>query len=168
MRVPDPGCAVRDRGFTLQEMIAALLVLGVVSAIALSRMDNAPVLVSTQAEQLASDIRYAQTLAMTKAQRYIVSFPSATSYRFLDSTGNPVAHPLTGSSAAIVLASGITLQASVPGGNALGFDGRGVPYSVTAPATFNGTLASQATITLSKEESSRTSTVAPQTGKVTP
>lgn len=148
----------------------ALAVVAIVSAIALSRAGNNPVLVSTQAEQLAADIRYVQTLAMTQGERHIISFPSATSYRFHDSAGNPVVHPLSGSNAAIVLGAGVALalQPTTPAGNALGFDGRGVPYSVTTPATFNGALTAQATITLTKGAETRPATVTHQTGKVTP
>jgi len=151
-------------------MIIVLVIVGIISAIALPRMGNEPVLVATQAEQLAGDIRYVQTLAMTQGQRYIISFPSATSYRFLDSAGNPVVHPVNGSNAAITLGSGVTLalQTTFPTGNALGFDGRGVPYSVTTPATFNGMLTAQATITLSKDAASRSITITHETGRVTP
>jgi len=107
---------------------------------------------------------------MTQGQRYIISFPSATSYRFLDSTGNPVVHPAYGSNAAIALGAGATLAlaATTPAGNALGFDGRGAPHSVTTPATFNGALTAQANITLSKGGANQSVTVTPETGKVTP
>src|SRR6267378_6842839 len=69
----------RERGFTLRELMIVMVIVGIISAIALTRTGNDPVMVSTQAEQLAGDIRYVQTLAMTKGQRYIISFPSATS-----------------------------------------------------------------------------------------
>lgn len=161
--------ATQERGFTLTEIVVTLLVIGIVAAIALPRMGNDPILVSTQADQLAGDIRYVQTLAMTKGERYIISFPSATSYRILDSAGSPVVHPSNGSNAAVTLASGITLAlASTPAGNALGFDGLGAPYSVTTPATFNGPLTAQATITLTRDAATRQVTITPQTGKTTP
>ena len=161
----------RSAGFTLTELIVMMLVIAIISAIALPRMGNAPVLVSTQAEQLAGDMRYVQTLAMTQGQRYIISFPSATSYRFLDVTGNPVVHPVTGSNAAITLGANVTLALQTPiapPGNALGFDGLGVPYSVSMPAaTFNGALTQPATIKLTKDTETRSVTVTQETGRVT-
>ena len=159
-----------DGGFTLVELIVMLLVIAVIAVIAAPKMSSEQVSVATEAEQLAGDIRYVQTLAMTQGQRYVISFPSATSYRFLDSAGNPVVHPANGSNAAITLGAGSTLglAATTPAGNALGFDGLGAPYSVTTPATFNGALTAQATITLSKGGANQSVTVTPETGKVTP
>jgi len=47
-------------GFTLQEIIIVLVIVGIISAIALPRMGNDPVMLSTQVDQLAGDIRYVQ------------------------------------------------------------------------------------------------------------
>src|SRR3979409_407744 len=93
-----------ERGFTLRELLIVIVLVGIISAIALTRTGNDPVMLSTQVDQLAGDIRYVQALAMTQGQRYIISFPSATPYRFLDSTGNFVVHPVNGSNAPITLA----------------------------------------------------------------
>src|SRR5712691_1990323 len=145
--------SARERGFTLRELIIVMVIVGIISAIALTRTGNDPVMLATQVDQLAGDIRYVQALAMTQGQRYIISFPSGTSYRFLDSAGNPVVHPVSGSNAAITLGANVTLalQTPTPIGNALGFDGLGVPYSVTTPATLNGALTQPATINLTKD-----------------
>ena len=147
-----------------------MVVIAIISAIALPRMGNAPILLSTQAEQLAGDIRYVQTLAMTQGQKYIISFPSATSYRFLDSAGNPVVHPVSGSNAAITLGANVTLALQTPiapPGNALGFDGLGVPYSFSMPAATFGALTQPATIKLTKDTENRSVAVTQETGRVT-
>ena len=62
--------AIRGRGFTLRELMIVMVIVGIISAIALPRTINDPVMLSTQASQLAGDIRYVQTLAMTQGQRY--------------------------------------------------------------------------------------------------
>lgn len=54
----------------LRELIVVLVIVGIISAVALPRTINDPVMLSTQASQLAGDIRYVQTLAMTQGQRY--------------------------------------------------------------------------------------------------
>jgi len=165
------GHAKAAGGFTLTEMVMVTVVVAIIAAIALPRMGNDPILVSTQAEQLAGDIRYVQTLAMTQGQKYLISFPSNTSYEFRDSSGAVVRHPLDGS-LAITLGGGVTLALAPlapSSGNAIGFNGLGVPYSVTAPSTFNGPLTGQAILTLTKDGASQQQiTVAIETGKVTP
>jgi hypothetical protein len=62
----------------------------------------------------------------------------------------------------------LALAATAPVGNALGFDGRGIPYSVTTPGTFNGALTAVATVALTKGTATQSVTVTHQTGRVTP
>jgi prepilin-type N-terminal cleavage/methylation domain-containing protein len=86
-------------GFTLTELVMVLAVVGIISAIAVSRMSNDPLVLATQAEQLASDIRYVQSLAMTQAAlapaqaRYRINFVSASTYTFTMADGTAVPHP---------------------------------------------------------------------------
>lgn len=158
-----------SRGFTLAELLMVLVVIGVIAVLAKPRASTDPIGVSAQADQLAGDIRYAQALAMTKGQRYIISFDTPTSYQLRDSTGAGVAHPLSGATGPVALASGVTLAAALtPAGNAIAFDGLGVPYSYTAPAVLNGALTAQATLTLTQNAAARQVTVAPQTGMTAP
>jgi prepilin-type N-terminal cleavage/methylation domain-containing protein len=158
-------------GFTLTELIMVLAVVAVISAIAVSRMSNDPLLVATQAEQLATDIRYVQSLAMTQAattpaqSRYRINFVSASTYTFTMADGTAVPHPVSGSTAATALGSGVTMTLPPAGlaNSLVGFDGRGIPYTDAAVAT---ALGATATITLTKNAATRTVTVAPQTGLV--
>jgi len=159
--------AIRGRGFTLRELIIVLVIVGIISAIALTRTGNDPVMLSTQVNQLAGDIRYVQALAMTQGQRYRINL-TATGYTFTraDAGGTAVPHPATGSAAQINWNSGVALGAliNLPG-NLVAFDGRGAPYSNNVATTV---LASTASITLSKGGANATVTIQPFTGKVTP
>jgi prepilin-type N-terminal cleavage/methylation domain-containing protein len=162
-----PGAALQ-RGFTLQEMLIVIVLVGIISAIALPRMGNDPVLLSTQVDQLAGDIRYVQALAMTQAQRYRINL-TATGYTFTlaDAGGTAVIHPLTGSAAPINWNSGtaIALPPTNLPNNLVAFDGRGVPYTDNLATT---ALAATATIVLSRGPANQQITISPETGKVTP
>ncbi len=171
MSVTCSGPAIFARGFTLTELIVAMVVVAVIAAIAAPRMSNDPLVVATQAEQLAADIRYVQSLAMTQATtvpsqaRYRINFVSASTYTFTKADGTAVPHPLTGSTAAIGLSSGVTMTTNL-GGSLIGFDGQGIPYTDAAVSVPLG-VGATAIITLTKNPATpRTVTVAPQTGLV--
>ena len=156
-----------QRGFTLRELLIVMVLVGIISAIALPRMGNDPVLASTQTDQLAGDIRYVQALAMTQGKRYRINF-TVTGYTFTqaDAGGTPVPHPVTGSTAPIAWNSGITvtLPPTLPS-NLVAFDGLGIPYTDNLATTAR---AAAATIVLSRGGSNQQITITPQTGKVTP
>ena len=159
---------ISNGGFTLVELIVLLLVIAVIAVLAAPKMSNDPVSVATEAEQLAGDIRYVQTLAMTQAQRYRINL-TATGYTFTlaDAGGTAVIHPLTGSTAPINWNAGTAIALPPTGlpNNLVAFDGRGVPYT-DAPATT--ALAATATIVLSRSTASQQISISPETGKVTP
>jgi hypothetical protein len=111
------------------------------------------------AEQLAGDIRYTQSLAMTSGQRNRININlAAASYQITTSAGVPVAHPATGSTAAISLG-----DVSLGGYSGyIAFDGKGIPYT-----DVSGTLlGTPAIITLSSGGNTRQVVVSPQTGRV--
>jgi MSHA pilin protein MshC len=160
-----------DLGFTLVELIVVLLLVGILAFIVLPRSSENTIQLSSQAEQVAADIRYAQTLSMTRGAalgpqgRYCIFF-TATGYQYRNN-GNSYAtpctvavnHPATGSSAAIVL-TGTAVSTANLTGNYLEFDTKGQPASLAAPA-------SNATITLTATGGPRTVVVSPVTGKAT-
>ncbi len=149
------------KGFTLIELVMVMVVLGVLAALASMRMPGDGINVGAQAEQLASDIRYTQSLAMSRGQRFRVNV-SANSYQITDMSGVAQVHPGTGQTAAVTLGSMVLSGYNPPLTNSyLAFDSLGVPY--TDPTT---ALAALVTMTLTSGGEAITVRVAPQTGRV--
>lgn len=151
-------------GFTLVEIVVAILLIGLLAYSVIPRYQNRGVFdVNAQAEQLASDIRYTQSLAMTSGQRNRINL-AAASYQITTSAGAPLAHPATGSTAAISLIN-VTLTLSGLPNSYIAFDGKGIPYTDIVTGTLLG--GAGATITLnSPGATSRQIVVSPQTGRV--
>ncbi len=148
------------KGFTLVELVTVLVVVSILSLMFVTQWRGLSVNLAAQADQLVSDIRYIQSLSMTRGQRYRINF-SAAGYSFSNAAGTvPVPHPATAANN-VSLASGITLT----GTHAfLVFSGNGAPYVDSAlPGT---ALAADAVITLSAEGENRTVRISPQTGRV--
>ena len=153
-----------EGGFTLAELVAIILLVGILAFTAIPRFAGPSLRVDAQAEQLASDIRYTQTLAMTRGDRFRINL-SATGYQITSSTGaNTVVHPGTGSTNAVAL-NGVTLSGWNPPltNNYVAFDGRGAPYALVTSSTG---LVANATITLSGGGSQRDLVISPETGRV--
>lgn len=151
------------KGFTLIELIMVMVVVAVLAAVASMRMPGDGINVSAQAEQLASDIRYTQSLAMSRGQRFRINF-TAGSYQITDNAGTPQPqqHPSTGLLAAIPLTPAVLSGYNPPYTlDYLAFDSLGVPY--TAPATAQAALA---ILTLTSGGEAITVRIAPQTGRV--
>ena len=159
-----------NRGLTLVELVVVLMLLGILAFIVVPRLSQNTIELSGQAEQVASDTRYAQTLSMTRGAalgsqgRYCIFF-TATGYQFRhngNSYATPcttaVIHPATGSSAAIVLSGGTALSTANLTGSYCEFDTKGQPTSFIAPA-------GDATITLTATGGPRTVVISPVTGK---
>ena len=146
------------QGFTLIELIMVMVVLGVVAAVATMRMSGTGLNVSAQAEQLASDIRYTQSLAMGRGQRFRINFTAGT-YQITDMSSVAQVHPGTGLTAAVSLGSTVLSGYSPP--NYLAFDSLGVPF--TDPTT---ALAAPMVLTLTGGGEAYTLRVVPQTGRV--
>lgn len=152
----------RSRGFSLFEMVAVLLLAGILAVVAV------PQLVSTRSltlpslkAQLVASIRHAQSLSMSRGQRYRINF-TGSSYQITDMGGAPIVQPNTASTAPIVVSPAVLGGYNPPlTGNYVAFDGRGAPY-VSATAA----LGSVATITITSGTDSASIAIAPETGRV--
>jgi len=158
-----------NRGITLVELVVVLLLVAILAFAVSPRFSENTLELSSQAEQVATDIRYAQTLSITRGAalgsqgRYCIFF-TATGYQYRNNANSyatpctvAVAHPATGSSTAIVLAGTAVSTANLTG-NYLEFDTKGQPTSLAAPL-------SDATITLTATGGPRTVVVSPVTGR---
>lgn len=153
-----------EKGFTLVELVMVILLLGILSAGTYFIWPRDNINLGAEAANLASHIRYAQILSMTKGQRYRFVKTSSTTYQIANSAGT-----------AIQLPSGqttVTLQAGIAFGtltqlpnDLIAFDGKGIPYIDTgSPGT---ALASTATIPLTASGSTTlTIQIDPETGRV--
>ena len=148
------------QGFTLFEFILVLILTAILSAVVIEKWPGSSINITAQADRLISDIRYVQSLSMTRGQRYRINF-TATSYSITDAAGTtPVPHPMNNATS-VALNSDITLTTTH---GFLVFDGNGAPYTT---ATLPGTaLASDAVITLTTNGATRTIRISPQTGRV--
>lgn len=153
-----------EDGFTLVELVAAVLLVGILAFSVVPRYQNrGAISASAMSEQLANDIRYTQSLAMTSGQRNRINL-AAAAYQITTSAGVPVVHPATGSPAAISL-SNVSLSGYNPPltNNYIAFDGKGIPYTDVVAGT---PLSANATVTLNSSGSTRQIVVSPQTGRV--
>jgi len=169
------------RGFTLLEVLAVLVILGILSAIAVSRSVNYNTEVYTGADALKAHLRYAQTMAMnsspTTAGAPVVWGMSGTANSYWLFEGNDPSNAVTYirlpeeedfihpdrtidlTRKKIKLASGFTIF----------FDQRGIPYSAYTSATANTPLAAVLTINVQPLNAAAPSvaiTLTPLTGYV--
>jgi len=158
--VTSPAPPVAKRGFTLVELIVMITLISILAFAALGRMANLTVNLGAQADQLAADIRYVQSLSQTSALRHCVAF-TATDYRV--SSGNTCIGAVVMPDAAnpVPLAAGITHAPITTA--LLVFNTLGQPFTDAAATT---PLAAEAVITLNGAGESRSVRVTPQTGRV--
>ena len=157
--------ALHPRGFTLIELTVVLIVAGILIVTFMPRLPTTEsTTIKSRADQLASDIRYVQTLSMTRGGRYCL-VATATSYelRSTDASSNCLAtqepHP-AGLTQPIVLCTSNCLSFTNFSGT-VEFDGLGMPYS--APTT---SISSTAVITFTDGGASKTISISPTTGRV--
>jgi prepilin-type N-terminal cleavage/methylation domain-containing protein len=148
-------------GFTLIEIVIVISILTILAATVASRWVGTVINTRAQADLLASDIRYAQSLSMSRYERYRFSISTGSrSYQILNEAGTAVFLP--SGNTAMTLGTGISF--GTVSNSLLVFGSDGTPYTDTA---FPGTkLASDATIQLTSTGNVVTVSVSPDTGRV--
>ena len=152
-------------GFSLIELVIVILITSILGVFTMPLWTDSSINVGAQADQLAADILYTQSLALTSGQRYYLIRTSGTAYQIRNSAGTPIPYPGT-TKTTITLNTGISFGTLVNlPNNLVAFDGKGIPYTTsTTPGT---ALASIAQIPLTATGSTtKTVRISPRTGMV--
>lgn len=154
-----------QRGFTLLELVVVLVLAAIIAVLAFPKSGSDTMLLVGQAEQVASDIRYVQSLAMTQGQKHWILFNPSSSpvtYQFVNS-GGVVPNPIT-NTAPVSFPNYVSAALSANlSNNLIAFDGLGVPYSDTTGAS---PLTAQASVSLAAAGTTKIVTIEAQTGRV--
>ena len=138
-------------GFTLLEVVAVLILLGIVAAVVAASSGTADTKVAAAAALMKSHLRFAQVRAMNDTATWGIAL-GGTSYT-LQENGATAATNLPGTdSPTMVLANGLSLSVNPSSTTAVTFDAWGSPGDTTI------------SITVSDGTNSRTITVTRKTG----
>ena len=124
----------RPPGFTLLEVIVLVVVLGIVAAVVVPYMASAGDLeVISAARLVATDLQYAQNVAITTQVPVTVAYNTSGEAYVLSNTSGPLIHPITKASHTVDFASqpGFSrsdiVSANFGGNAAVTFDALGTP-----------------------------------------
>lgn len=152
----------KHSGFTTIELVITIVVLAILASFVIARMPGPSHSVSAQANLLASNLRSAQNLSMTKYERYRLVI-AGNSYYIADGSGSAILMPSGGTSTALSSGTTFGTLTNMPN-NLIAFGSKGVPYNSSSSSAAPITAA--ASIVVSKDGQSRTVTIAPETGRV--
>ena len=150
-------------GFTLIEVVIVVLAIGILAIYPLIKWPGTIINLDAEAERIVSDIRYAQSLSMTRGVRYQFIRTSSNTYQIRSSAGTPVL--LGEGSTTATLNSGITFGTfiNLPS-NLVAFDSTGTPYTDnTSPGT---ALSTSASIPITADGKTKTIVITPETGSI--
>ena len=119
-----------NSGFTLIEVIAIVIVMGIVTAFAVGRVaDNKPELIA-QTQVLKIHLRYAQSRAMNSNDNYGIETDGNIYWLFrYNLTSGDVRVNFPGEQLDHIDLSAIGLTLSMDDGNIVSFDSKGIPYT---------------------------------------
>lgn len=155
-------------GFTLVELIAVMVIVGILAVFAMPRLANLQSIdVRASADEVAAAVRYAQKLAIAQQRQIFVNLNAASGQICLDYVGatggcaagvNAVPSPYSGGRYQAPAKAGSVVLASNPA--PFFFNALGAPFNAL------GAPSAGATLTVTGGGLIRTITVAPETGYV--
>ncbi len=168
------------KGFTLLEVVAVLIIIGIITAVALTRLIGNQNNIITATDVLTSHLRLAQARAMNTSADNIstfsvwgVCFSSPTQYYLFycpnASACVPAANQVAFLGASIIMnLAPYGVQVTTSGTGILAFDCFGTPYDAVASIPTQNSRTSVLTITLTDNNgNTKTINITPQTGMIT-
>jgi MSHA pilin protein MshC len=161
---------VENRGFTMMEVVAVLIVIGIITAFAVGRGSSEGVELKVRSEVLKTHLRHAQLRALNTGDYWGIATNTssgdntkATAYWLFQYDGSTTTVvPLPGEEENTIDLSqdGISISAGI-----YGFDERGAPYYAAASTSPPGTeLAGNQSITVSNGSETSTIQITQHTG----
>jgi len=125
-------------GFTLFEIVMVLLILGIISYFAATRLftDDAPNQ-AAELELVKNHLRYAQSRAMNSESSWGIKFESSTRYWLFKGTEENTVIRLPGVESADGVMQLGSIQVTPPSGNKITFDSFGSPGAATINLSTN-------------------------------
>jgi len=145
----------RSRGFSLIEIVAVLVLIGIVAVVALNKSDNSGIQAFAEADALRAALRYAQARAMADVYTWGISL-SGSSYQLVEDNPSVANVVLPGqTSATRTLPAGVSLS----GDTLILFDWRGRPVTAHISSVGGASVAAAANQTITVTESATAQTV---------
>jgi len=174
---PRVSASSRRSGFTLIEILAVVVILGIASAVILPEMSSRnDQRVASAARTLMADLLYAQSRSIAYQTRHYVQFNAATnSWQVMvdsgsGSPGSVITHPVNGTSYVETVGTGALTNVAITsvsfdGNTTISFDQMGVPYSWSAAGGNVAMLSGSVVFTAGTNK--MTVSVSPYSGEIT-